>query len=150
MLDKLIVSKSGYYDYVNRKPSKQKVRKQELSKKIKAIHEESHEIYGAPKITVKLNQSGIKVSEKYVGNIMREMGIKAHYIRPCTITTKDSDFSSKLKNILNRNFNPEKRIQPVQLNLFGLLVFVHSRILHLRPFLDSTRLLYPNCSYLRI
>ena len=95
MLDKLNVSKSGYYDYVNRKPSKQKVRKQELSKKIKAIHEESHEIYGAPKITVKLNQSGIKVSEKYVGNIMREMGIKAHYIRPCTITTKDSDFSSK-------------------------------------------------------
>ena len=108
MLDKLNVSKSGYYDYVNRKPSKQKVRKQELSKKIKAIHEESHEIYGAPKITVKLNQSGIKVSEKYVGNIMREMGIKAHYIRPCTITTKDSDFSSKLKNILKRNFNPEK------------------------------------------
>ena len=39
---------------------------------------------------------------------MREMGIKAHYIRPCTITTKDSDFSSKLKNILKRNFNPEK------------------------------------------
>ena len=108
MLDKLNVSKSGYYDYVNRKPSKQKVRKQELSKKIKAIHEESHEIYGAPKITVKLNQSGIKVSEKYVGNIMREMGIKAHYIRPCTITTKDCDFSSKLKNILKRNFNPEK------------------------------------------
>ncbi|MFR1449838.1 MAG: IS3 family transposase [Beduini sp.] len=49
------------------------MRKQELCKKIKAIHEESHEIYGAPKITVKLNQSGIKVSEKYIGNIMREM-----------------------------------------------------------------------------
>ena len=32
-------------------PSKQKVRKQELSKN-KAIHEESHEIYGAPKITL--------------------------------------------------------------------------------------------------
>ena len=79
-----------------------------LAKKIKAIHEESHEIYGAPKITVKLNQSGIKVSEKYVGNIMREMGIKAHYIKPYTITTKDYDFSIKLKNILKRNFNPEK------------------------------------------
>ena len=92
MLDKLNLSKSGYYDYVNRKPSKQKVRKQELIKKIKAIHEESHEIYGAPKITVKLNQSGIKVSEKYMGNIMQEMGIKAHYIRPCTITTKDMIF----------------------------------------------------------
>ena len=80
MLEKLNLSKSGYYDYVKRKTSNQKKRKQELCKKIKAIHEESHEIYGALKITVKLNQSGIKVSEKYVGNIMREMGIKAHYI----------------------------------------------------------------------
>ena len=67
MLDKLNVSKSGYYDYVNRKPSKQKVRKQELSKKIKAIHEESHEIYGAPKITVKLNQSRNKSQRKICG-----------------------------------------------------------------------------------
>lgn len=108
MLEKLNHSKSGYYDYIKRKPSNQKKRKQELSKKIKAIHEESPEIYGAPKITVKLNQSGIKVSEKYVGNIMREMGIKAHYIKPYTITTKDCDFSTKLKNILKRNFNPEK------------------------------------------
>ncbi len=62
--------------------------------KIKAIHEESHEIYGAPKITVKLNQSGIKVNEKYVGNIMREMGIKAHYIKPYTITTKDEIYGA--------------------------------------------------------
>ncbi len=108
MLEKLNLSKSGYYDYVKRKPSNQKKRKQELSKKIKAIHEESHEIYGAPKITVKLNQSGIKVSEKYVGNIMREMGIKAHYIKPYTLTTKECDFSTKLKNILKRNFHPEK------------------------------------------
>ena len=67
MLDKLNVSKSGYYDYVNRKPSKQKVRKQELSKKIKAIHEESHEIYGAPKITVKLNQLRNKSQRKICG-----------------------------------------------------------------------------------
>ena len=51
MLDKLNVSKSGYYDYVNRKPSKQKVRKQELSKKIKVFYEESHEIYGDHQIT---------------------------------------------------------------------------------------------------
>ena len=36
------------------------------------------------------------------------MGIKAHYIKPYTITTKDCDFSTKLKNILKRNFNPKK------------------------------------------
>ena len=39
---------------------------------------------------------------------MQEMGIKAHYIKPYTITTKNYDFSIKLKNILKRNFNPKK------------------------------------------
>ena len=36
------------------------------------------------------------------------MGIKAHYIKPYTLTTKECDFSTKLKNILKPNFNPEK------------------------------------------
>jgi hypothetical protein len=37
---------------------------------------------------------------------MREMGIKAQYIKPYTVTTIDSDFSEKLNNILNEEFNP--------------------------------------------
>lgn len=37
---------------------------------------------------------------------MRENGIKAHYIKPYTVTTKECDFSSKLKNILKRDFYP--------------------------------------------
>jgi len=39
---------------------------------------------------------------------MREMGIKAIWIRPVTKTTISSNFSNKLKNILNRRFNPVK------------------------------------------
>ena len=108
VLKKLDVSKSGYYDFLKRKPCKQKQKKEELTVVIKEVHQESKEIYGAPKIAKILNNSGIKVSEKQVGNIMRELGLKAHYIRPYTITTKDCDFSSELKNELNRNFNPDK------------------------------------------
>ena len=39
---------------------------------------------------------------------MREMGIKAQYVKPYTATTINSDFSNELKNILNENFNPEE------------------------------------------
>lgn len=108
MLKKLGVSKSGYYAYIKRIPSAQKKRKQELTAKIKELYEESHEIYGAPKITAQLRQKGYQVSEKLVGNIMRELGIRAHYIKPYIRTTRDCDFSSKLKNILKRKFNPNK------------------------------------------
>ena len=108
MLKKLGLSKSGYYDYRNRKPSKQKIRKKEITSKIKKIHEDSKRIYGAPKITKELQKEGVKVSEKYVGNIMRENKIKAHYIKHYTVTTKDCDYSNKLKNILKRDFNPKE------------------------------------------
>ncbi|WP_373844520.1 hypothetical protein [Clostridium sp.] len=36
---------------------------------------------------------------------MKELGIKAQYVRPYTVTTKDSNFSSGL-NILDEKFNP--------------------------------------------
>jgi len=39
---------------------------------------------------------------------MRELGLKAHYAKPWTKTTKDCDFSKELKNVLKRNFNPVK------------------------------------------
>lgn len=38
---------------------------------------------------------------------MRESGLKAWYRTPYTPTTLDSDFSTKLKNILNRDFSPD-------------------------------------------
>lgn len=38
---------------------------------------------------------------------MREMGIKACYIKPWTKTTISKDFSTNLKNILKRDFNPK-------------------------------------------
>ena len=37
---------------------------------------------------------------------MRQMGIKAQWVRLYIQTTIDSDFSQKLKNILNEEFNP--------------------------------------------
>ena len=36
------------------------------------------------------------------------MGIRAQWSRPWTITTKDSDFSTELQNILEEQFNPDR------------------------------------------
>lgn len=108
MLKILGVSRSGYLSFSCRLPSEQKQRKERIKQKIKKIYEESHQNYGAPKITKKLIGEGEKISEKTVGNYMQELGIKAQYIKPYTITTVDSDFSSRLKNRLKEEFQPEK------------------------------------------
>ena len=102
------VSRSGYNAWKKRLPSDSKQRKNALKIKIKEIYDESKQNYGAPKITAILNQNGENITEKTVGNYMREMGIKAQWVKPYTVTTIDSDFDIKLKNILHQEFNPDE------------------------------------------
>lgn len=108
MLKKLEVSKSGYYNYIKRKPSQTKQRREKITKEVEKVYKESHEIYGSPKITHILNQNGEKVSQKYIHSIMKENNWKARYIKPYIQTTISVDFSSELENLLNRHFNPIK------------------------------------------
>jgi len=65
-------------------------------------------------------KEGYKVSEKTVGNYMRQLGIKAHYIKPVYCHNYYSSLDDKLKNILNRDFNPEK-LMPT--GVLTLLIF---------------------------
>ena len=100
MLRKLHLSKSGYYNYLHRKPSQQAILKKKRIQEIQTIYDDNHQIYGAPKIAKVMQNKGEKISERTVGVYMREMGIKACYIKPYVRTTFDSDFSTKLHNIL--------------------------------------------------
>ena len=102
------VSRTGYLSFKNRLPSNREKRKQSIKERILNIYNESHQNYGAPKITEQLRKEGEKISEKTVGNYMRELGIKAQYVKPYTVTTTDPDFSTELKNILNEEFNPKE------------------------------------------
>ena len=107
VLRQLGVSISGYNTWKNRTPSNREQRKNKIKNKICDIYDESHQNYGAPKIAKKLKEEGETISEKTVGNYMREMGLKAQWIKPYTITTIDSDFSEEYKNILDEQFNPD-------------------------------------------
>ena len=108
MLRILGVSRSGYNSFKKRESCKRASRKQRIKKLILEIYLKSKQIYGAPKITKELIKKGIKVAEKTVGNYMREMGIKAHYIKPFAKAAIDPTFDEELKNLLNEQYNPEK------------------------------------------
>lgn len=108
VLKKLGVSRSGYKAWKKRKPSKTELRRNRVKEDIVDIYNASYQNYGAPKITSKLREKGEIISEKTVGKYMKDIGIKAQWVKPYTQTTVDPDFSSALKNILNEQFNPEK------------------------------------------
>ena len=106
VLDILGVSRSGYYSWKKRVPSKTEERRNVMKEQIQTIYDDSFQNYGAPKITKELLKKGETISEQTVGNYMRQMGIKAQWVKPYTVTTIDSDFSSNLHNILEEKFNP--------------------------------------------
>ena len=108
MLKYLGVSRSGYRSWLHRTPSDTEKRREYIKAKIQNIYDESKRNYGAPKITKKLRQKGETISERTVGKYMKEMGIKAQWVKPWTITTIDSDFSNELQNILDEQFTPER------------------------------------------
>ena len=108
MLKILGVSRSGYRAWLKHVPSNAEKRRESVKAKIKDIYDKSKQNYGAPKITQVLRKTGETISERTVGQYMKQMGIKAQWVKPWTITTRDSDFSSKLQNILDEQFNPER------------------------------------------
>ena len=108
MLKVLGVSRSGYRAFLNRRVSPTRQRKNAVKKQIQRIYDDSNQNYGAPKITKELQKSGECISQRTVGKYMREMGIKAQWIKPWPIPTRDSDFSKELHNVLDEQFNPDR------------------------------------------
>lgn len=107
VLSELDISSSSYYDWAARKPSKQAQHRKEMKKKIQTIYDDSKQIYGAPKIAQVMHQNGDSISERTVGVYMRQMGIRACWIKHYTVTTRNSDFDAALVNILQECFNPD-------------------------------------------
>lgn len=108
MLKILGVSRSGYRSFLRHKPSESELRKDRVKERIQEIYDGSHQNYGAPKITRELQREGERISERTVGGYMREMGIRAQWVKPWIATTVDSDFSKELHNILDEQFNPDR------------------------------------------
>lgn len=108
MLNYLRISTSGYYHFKKRGASKQAIKRRKIKAAIQQAYDDSYQIYGAPKITEILQRQGFSVCPRTVSVYMKQMGIKAHYRKKVTQTTVSSNFTSKLKNVLNRQFNPNQ------------------------------------------
>ncbi|WP_305181347.1 IS3 family transposase, partial [Dubosiella newyorkensis] len=70
-------------------------------------YNDSHQIYGSPKIAVILHKHGIQGCQKYVYSIMKEANIKPKYLKHKIKTTISKGNDRKLHNLLKRQFNPK-------------------------------------------
>ena len=97
MCEALSVSASGYYDWLERKPSKRQESDQVLSEQIRAVHAASRKTYGRPRITLTLRDQGRRCSAKRVARLMRQNGLqgaqKARYKPKTTDSNHDLPIS---------------------------------------------------------
>lgn len=101
------LNRASFYEQTQRKLSKSKQRRRELSTEIKNIYEASHRIYGAPKIHHQLLQSGRTVGLKLVQKLMREQGMTSIVTKKFKATQSKSDSGSR-ENLI--------RIEPKTIN----------------------------------
>nr|WP_244898650.1 IS3 family transposase [Staphylococcus lutrae] len=102
------VSKSGYYDWKKRPASSQQKRRDRLKKEIYKVYIGSQKRYGSPKITKELMKEGIKVSQRTVTRLMKEMGIRSITKKKYKATTDSKHNLPIYPNLLNQRFKVEK------------------------------------------
>ena len=101
----LHVSRSGYYDWKDRAPSKRAQANDRLLDAIKVIHVQSREHYGIIKCWQAIKQSGIRCGRDQVARIRRAHDIYSKRRRRFVITTKSKRGQQSAPNILQRDFS---------------------------------------------
>jgi transposase InsO family protein len=100
----LEVSRSGYYEWLKRGPSERSKANAALLETIQAIHDESDETYGAPRIHADLPAKGASASLNRVARVMREAGIRGVSRRKWTKTTVRDENARPAPDLLERDF----------------------------------------------
>jgi putative transposase len=84
------VSRSGYYNFINRFPSKRAIYNKELFEKIQAIFVQSYNTYGSPRIHAELLEQGYNCSRPRVARLMQDNKIQAKMYKKFKKTTVQS------------------------------------------------------------
>jgi putative transposase len=107
MCQLLGVSRSGYYDSVDRPVSPRAERTAKIRDSVRQVFHEKHAIYGAPKIAEELTQRAELESacRNTVARAMQELGLKSRVSKRFTPTTTQADPSKQpAANVLDRAF----------------------------------------------
>jgi putative transposase len=102
------VSRSGYYKWKDRPESERECQHKEWTDQVKEVFDESRKLYGSPKVTHKLNQQGIDISERTVTRIMKEQQWRSRTVKKYKATTNSKHDLPVHENVLNQEFTASK------------------------------------------
>ena len=100
----LKVSKSGYYQWFNRKPSKRVLEEGRLEVEIKAAHQRTRETCGPERLQHELKEQGVEVGICRIRRIRKKLGLRCKQRRKFRATTDSKHAFPVAENLLNQQF----------------------------------------------
>ena len=98
------VSRSGYYESLNRLSSNHSIEDDKLRPKVKAAFEKGRKSYGTRRIKDELQKQETIVSRRRIGRMMREEDLKVKTKRKFKVTTDSNHDKPIAPNLLERKF----------------------------------------------
>jgi len=100
----LQVSRSGYYESLNRSPSHHSLEDDKLRPEIKAVFKAGRKNYGTRRIKDKLQKQKVHLSRRRIGRLMREENLQVQTKRKFKVTTDSNHDKPIAPNLLKREF----------------------------------------------
>lgn len=104
----LEVSRSGYYAWRGRRPSRRAREDEGLLETLTALHRHSRRTYGSPRMTRELRERGHRCSENRIARIMRENGLRARTTRQFRRKSHRGEYYRAEGNLLKSRPAPKK------------------------------------------
>lgn len=105
MCSVLSVSRSGYYDWCNRKPGARQIYNEGLDRAIKVVFSANDKCYGSPRITDDLREQGYQCSENRVARRMKALGLQAVQAARFKVTTDSNHNKPVAPDLINQDFS---------------------------------------------
>jgi transposase InsO family protein len=90
MCEVLKLSRSGYYAWKTRQPSRRQKDNEDLLGQIREVHIQNRRLYGSPRVAAELEKQGVRCGKNRVARIMREHAISAEVKKRRFRRTTDS------------------------------------------------------------
>jgi len=100
----LHVSRSGYYAWLTRPPSKRAQEEGRLEVEIKAAHTRTREVYGPERLQCDLAAHGVKTGISRIRRIRKKLGIRCKQVKKFKATTDSRHSLPVAANLLKQRF----------------------------------------------
>ncbi len=98
------VSKSGYYDWLRRKPSKRSQENEQLKIAIRVAHRDGRQVFGTKRLLPLIAKEGFNPGRDKVHRLKMAMGLRCKQTKAFKITTNSDHQHDVADNLLKQNF----------------------------------------------